>query len=66
MAQRSRNARRSSSAWRFACSAMERERVNGSPEPNDLFDGEAPLLVARASVAGCARVCQALESLVED
>ncbi len=34
-------------------------------KPNKLFDGEMPLLVAKASVAGCARVCQALDSMVE-
>jgi uncharacterized protein (DUF2384 family) len=33
-------------------------------EPNSLFDGESPLLVAKASVAGCARVCEILTSMV--
>ncbi len=32
-------------------------------EPNAEFDGESPLLVAKASVAGCARVCHALDEL---
>jgi uncharacterized protein (DUF2384 family) len=31
--------------------------------PNEMFDGDSPLLVAKASVSGCARVCRLLESL---
>lgn len=30
-------------------------------QPSDLFDGQAPLDFAKASVAGCARVCQVLD-----
>ena len=33
--------------------------------PNTLFDGQSPLCVARASVAGCAMVCQMLDGFVE-
>jgi hypothetical protein len=33
-------------------------------QPNDLFAGFAPLFVAKDSVSGCARVCQALDALV--
>jgi len=33
-------------------------------QPNDLFAGCSPLFVAKASMFGCARVCQALDQLV--
>ena len=32
-------------------------------KPNGLFDGVAPLSVARLSVEGCARVCRLLDDL---
>jgi len=32
---------------------------------NGLFDGVAPLVVARLSVEGCARVCSMLDELAE-
>ena len=33
-------------------------------QPNDLFAGHSPLMLAKESVSGCARVCRALDDLV--
>jgi uncharacterized protein (DUF2384 family) len=33
--------------------------------PNDAFSGLTPLLVAKQSMVGCARVCQTLDQLIE-
>jgi uncharacterized protein (DUF2384 family) len=34
-------------------------------QPNDVFGGYSPLFLAKESVAGCARVCQVLDSFVD-
>jgi uncharacterized protein (DUF2384 family) len=34
-------------------------------QPNDAFGGYSPLFAAKESVAGCARVCQMLDSFVD-
>jgi uncharacterized protein (DUF2384 family) len=40
------------------------QAANWLSEPSDWFDGHSPLFVATASSAGCARVCQFLDSVV--
>jgi hypothetical protein len=35
-------------------------------QPNDAFGGYSPLFLAKESVAGCAQVCQVLDSFVVD